>query len=157
MLSQATADDPKSMYVICSGNSYQKKFLWANFRLVKECQLLLESCYLLYVTFSPFYHLTCLSQRRLLYFSWTAILVYDYCLTLFAEVETCWGVGKLNWGLGLFYLNRYLTLFGYIPVMVQHFGATSNPNKTEVSILLPSSRGRKMLKPIQMLVSGSRE
>ena len=31
------------------------------------------------------------------------------CLTLVAEVERCWSARQLNWGLGFFYLNRYLT------------------------------------------------
>ena len=90
------------------------------------------------------------------YTSRAAILVYDYCLTFLTEVETCWSVGKLNWGLGLFYLNRYLTLFGYVPVMLQFFWSTSNPNKTEVSILLLSSGGGKMLKPTLSDVSSRR-
>jgi len=38
--------------------------------------------------------------------------------------------------LGFFYLNRYLALFGHIPMMMEFFWTTSNPNKTEVSILL---------------------
>ena len=71
---------------------------------------------------------------------WAAILLYDYCLTLIAEVERCWSARQLNWGLGFFYLNRYLTLFGHVPIMLQFFWSTSNPNKTEVSIPLPQSR-----------------
>jgi hypothetical protein len=67
---------------------------------------------------------------------WSAILLYDYCLTFVAEVERCWVVRRLSWGLGFFYLNRYLALFGYIPIMMMFFWTTSNLNKTEVSILL---------------------
>jgi len=65
---------------------------------------------------------------------WAAILLYDYCLKFVAEVERCW-VGKLNWVAGFFYLNRYLTLFGHVPIMMEYFWSTPNPNKVEVSIL----------------------
>ena len=67
---------------------------------------------------------------------WAAILLYDYCLTFIAEVERCWLARRLNLSLGFFYLNRYLTLLGYIPIMLDYFWLTSSPNKTEVSILL---------------------
>ena len=81
---------------------------------------------------------------------WAAILLYDYCLTVAAELERCWFVRRrLSWGLCFFYLNRYLVLFGYIPIMMEFFWTTSNSNKTEVSILLlkiPSlRRGGKIL------------
>lgn len=69
--------------------------------------------------------------------TWAAILLYDYCLTFAAEVERCWSAHRLNWSLGFFYLNRYLTLFGHVPIMIEFFWSTSNPNKTEVSISLP--------------------
>jgi len=67
-----------------------------------------------------------------------AILLYDYCLTFVAEVERCW-VGEFNWATGFFYLNRYVTLFGHVPIMLEYFWSTPNPNKAEVSILLPRS------------------
>jgi hypothetical protein len=67
---------------------------------------------------------------------WAAILLYDYCLTFGAEVERCWVDRRFSWGLGFFYLNRYLALFGHIPVMMEYFWTTSNSNKVEVSILL---------------------
>ena len=68
-------------------------------------------------------------------------MLYDYCLTFIAEVERCWAVRRLSWSLGFFYLNRYLALFGYIPVMLALFWSTSNTNKAEVSILLLKSLG----------------
>ena len=70
---------------------------------------------------------------------WPAILIYDYCLTFVAEVERCWAVRRLNWALVFFYLNRYLTILGYIPIMLEYFWLTSNQNKTEVSVLLLKS------------------
>ena len=67
---------------------------------------------------------------------WEAIVLYDYCLTFIAEVERCWVVRRLNWSLGFFYLNRYLTLLGYIPIMLEYLWSTSTPKDTEVSIML---------------------
>ena len=64
-----------------------------------------------------------------------AILLYDYCLTIVAEVESCW-VSQRSWGLGFFYLNRYLVLFGHVPIMLEFFWTSSNRNKIEVSITL---------------------
>jgi len=80
---------------------------------------------------------------------WAATLLYDYCLTFVAEVERCWVVRRFSWGLGFFYLNRYLALFGHIPIMMEYFWTTSNSNTVEVSILLHKipklRRGGKLL------------
>jgi len=76
---------------------------------------------------------------------WVAILLYDYCLTFVTEVESCWVVRRLSWGLGFFYLNRYLVLFGHIPIMMEFFWPTSNPNKTEVSILVLRQGGKMLM------------
>jgi len=73
---------------------------------------------------------------------WAAILLYDYCLTFVAEVESWWAVRRLSWGLVFFYLNRYLVLFGHIPIMLGSFWSTSNPNKNEVSMPGPEARGK---------------
>ena len=64
-----------------------------------------------------------------------AILLYDYCLTVGAEVKRCW-VARLSWGLGFFYLNRYLVLFGHVPIMLEFFWLSSYQNKTKVTIML---------------------
>jgi len=71
--------------------------------------------------------------------TWAAILLHDYSLMFVAEVERCWVVRRLSWGLGFFYLNRYLVLSTHIPMMLGFFWSTSNPNKTEVSIPLLKS------------------
>ena len=67
--------------------------------------------------------------------------MYDYFLTFIAKVERCWVVRWLNWSLVFFYLNRYVMLLGYIVVLLGYFWPTSNPNKTEVCILLLKSPG----------------
>ena len=64
-----------------------------------------------------------------------AILLYDYWLTVGAEVESCW-VAQLSWGLAFFYLNRYLVLFGHVPIMLEFFWSSPYRNKTEVRITL---------------------
>jgi len=68
-------------------------------------------------------------------------------------VERCWRVKTLSWGLGLFYLNRYFALFGHVPVVLQYFWSTSNPNKTKVNIyiLLPSICGGNKLNPASQM------
>ena len=81
---------------------------------------------------------------------WAAILLYDYCLTFIAEVERCWAVRRLSWGLGFFYLNRYLAFFGYIPIMMKFFWTTSNSNKTEVSTLLLKISGLRRVGKLLM-------
>ncbi|KAJ7484783.1 hypothetical protein B0H11DRAFT_2231460 [Mycena galericulata] len=56
-------------------------------------------------------------------------LFYDYFLTLDWEVSRYWG-SALTAPNGLFYLNRYGTLFGTIPVVVKYFWTTeSTPHK----------------------------
>ncbi|KAF8063379.1 hypothetical protein FPV67DRAFT_240302 [Lyophyllum atratum] len=49
------------------------------------------------------------------------ILYYDYTITLPAEVERFWSSRTLSWGSGFFYANRYLSLFGHVPVMIQYW------------------------------------
>jgi hypothetical protein len=53
-------------------------------------------------------------------------------------------------GLEFFYLNQYLVLFGHIPIMLEFFWSTFNPNKTKVSTLLleipgPEARRKDIL------------
>lgn len=66
-----------------------------------------------------------------------SILLYDYFLTAVAEVESCW-VAQLSWGLGFFYLNRYLVVFGHVPIMLEFFWSTSYHNKSEICRRLQS-------------------
>ncbi|KAJ7129076.1 hypothetical protein C8R46DRAFT_1236673 [Mycena filopes] len=56
------------------------------------------------------------------------IVVYEYALTLKQEVARFWGT-KLTWGTALFYVNRYSALFGTMPVVVEYFMTTTNPNR----------------------------
>ncbi|PPQ78264.1 hypothetical protein CVT25_011723 [Psilocybe cyanescens] len=67
------------------------------------------------------------------YFSIIAftLLVLEYCDTFVQEVERFWKVGSLSWASGFFYLNRYMVLFGHIPVLIEYFWSTSNPHKLQ--------------------------
>ncbi|KAJ7470124.1 hypothetical protein B0H11DRAFT_2237713 [Mycena galericulata] len=56
------------------------------------------------------------------------ILVYEYLLTLEQEVSRFWGT-RLTWGTFFFYLNRYSSLFGTLPILVQYYSTTTDPKK----------------------------
>ncbi|KAJ7269090.1 hypothetical protein C8J57DRAFT_1181211 [Mycena rebaudengoi] len=67
------------------------------------------------------------------------LLFYDYFLTFEWEVSRYWARLNLSWATILFFLNRYGTLLGNIPVVIQYFWTTpSTPEKTAVCILLES-------------------
>ncbi|KAF9036156.1 hypothetical protein BJ165DRAFT_617819 [Panaeolus papilionaceus] len=54
-----------------------------------------------------------------------AILYYDYLLTFSCEYERFWKPGRHTWASTFFYLNRYLTLLGHGPIIVQYFWTPS--------------------------------
>ncbi|TBU26978.1 hypothetical protein BD311DRAFT_761376 [Dichomitus squalens] len=58
------------------------------------------------------------------------ILYFDYTLTYSAEVERFWK-GRFSFASFIFYFNRYLALFGHIPVLYEFYGT----HKQEVSLL----------------------
>ena len=87
----------------------------------------------------------CFLQCRLCL--WAASL----CMTIASHFWPRWrrvGVLESVTGvLGLFYLNRHLTLFGHsIPVMLLFFGRPPTQTKLGWVSCCPSMRGRKMLK-----------
>ncbi|KAJ2914502.1 hypothetical protein MD484_g5903, partial [Candolleomyces efflorescens] len=50
----------------------------------------------------------------------SAILYFEYCLTLSREVDWVWNSKpRITWTHVLFYLNRYLPLFGHIVFLLQ--------------------------------------
>ncbi|KAF9058425.1 hypothetical protein BDP27DRAFT_1153872, partial [Rhodocollybia butyracea] len=49
------------------------------------------------------------------------ILFYDYFLTLDLEVECFWGWSAKGFATLLFYINRYLSLLGNIPIIIFSF------------------------------------
>ncbi|GLB40565.1 hypothetical protein LshimejAT787_0804360 [Lyophyllum shimeji] len=60
------------------------------------------------------------------------ILYYDYALTFSMEVERFWCTRSLSWASAFFYLNRYLVLFGHIPVMVQYYWDTQRSDSEKL-------------------------
>ncbi|KAK0219841.1 hypothetical protein IW262DRAFT_1460958 [Armillaria fumosa] len=67
------------------------------------------------------------------YFSLVAlsILYYDYALTFGLEVSRFWIHRGFSWAAFLFYLNRYLGIFGHIPVAVEYFWTGYPSNKAQ--------------------------
>ncbi|KAJ7023654.1 hypothetical protein C8F04DRAFT_1401594 [Mycena alexandri] len=59
------------------------------------------------------------------------VLVYEYLLTLEYEASTFWGT-RLTWGSFFFYLNRYTSLFGTLPILIQYYSTTTDPRKQAV-------------------------
>lgn len=60
------------------------------------------------------------------------ILYYDYALTLSSEVDRFWSSKSLTWASSFFYINRYLSLFGHIPIIVQDFWDFRLPKAREI-------------------------
>ncbi|KAF8165996.1 hypothetical protein B0H34DRAFT_763490 [Crassisporium funariophilum] len=60
------------------------------------------------------------------------ILYYDYFLTLPDERDRFWASPKkLSVASGLFYLNRYLSFLGHVPVMLEYFWTSSDPDRLD--------------------------
>jgi len=53
------------------------------------------------------------------------ILYLDYCSTLPGEVERFWERFTWSWASALFLVNRYLSILGAIPVLLEYFGDIS--------------------------------
>lgn len=57
----------------------------------------------------------------------TALLYYDYILTLTTEIKRFWSTFKLTWTSLLYILNRVFSLLGHLPVVAVYFSElTSN-------------------------------
>ncbi|KAJ6628519.1 hypothetical protein B0H10DRAFT_1990255 [Mycena sp. CBHHK59/15] len=66
------------------------------------------------------------------------LLFYDYFLTLEWEIERYWGT-KFTWPTALFFANRYGTIAGNVPVVIQYFWSTrSTPDKIRICAHLES-------------------
>ncbi|KAF7969596.1 hypothetical protein HWV62_26827 [Athelia sp. TMB] len=55
-----------------------------------------------------------------------AILYYDWFLTLSDEIERFWNRKNFTWASLFFFFNRYLVIFGNIPVILQSFWEPTN-------------------------------
>ncbi|TFK41785.1 hypothetical protein BDQ12DRAFT_720597 [Crucibulum laeve] len=62
------------------------------------------------------------------------ILAYEYYLTFVYEVERFWIPRVINLASFFFCLNRYLVLFGHIPVMLEYFWMSNDPEKLQMYV-----------------------
>ena len=66
-----------------------------------------------------------------------ALLYYEYIITFEAEVSRIWERSRFNTSIMIFFLNRYVALFGHIPIVLEFFWTTSEINlKGKVSHLV---------------------
>lgn len=52
-------------------------------------------------------------------FCLTVLLIYDYALTFSMEVKRIWVPHKVSAATAIYFLNRYVGFFGYMPVLYQ--------------------------------------
>lgn len=62
-----------------------------------------------------------------------ALLVYEYFLMFSREVERFWNSQRPTWPVVFFFLNRYLTLFGHVPIVFETLWYSTATNKLTVS------------------------
>ena len=63
-----------------------------------------------------------------------ALLYYEYIITFGTEASRIWSNSRFNAPTVIFFLNRYVILFGHIPVVLEYFWTTSETKlKGEVS------------------------
>ncbi|KAF8229370.1 hypothetical protein L208DRAFT_1016555, partial [Tricholoma matsutake] len=57
------------------------------------------------------------------------LLVYEYFLMFSREVERFWNSQRPTWPVVFFFLNRYLTLFGHVPIVFETLWYSTATNK----------------------------
>ncbi|KAF9534351.1 hypothetical protein CPB83DRAFT_902292 [Crepidotus variabilis] len=68
------------------------------------------------------------------------LLYYDYVLTLSDEIERYWMPNrKITIASALFYMNRYLSLLGHLPNIVEYFWISTDPERLTVCTRLISA------------------
>jgi hypothetical protein len=97
-------------------------------------------------------HHFCNISRELNYFvvSPITLLYYDYILTFNTEVLRIWSPLRCNWGTVLFLLNRYVVIFGYIPIVAELF----IPNSKEKQCYIIQTYHQCLSIIIQGIVTG---
>ena len=67
-----------------------------------------------------------------------ALLYYEYIITFEAEVSRIWATCRFNTPTVIFFLNRYVAIFGHIPIVLEFFWTTSETDlKGKVSRTVP--------------------
>jgi len=65
------------------------------------------------------------------------ILYYDYALTFSREVEFFWPhENRVGWISSLFFLNRYVAIFGHIPIVLRLIPGSDSLFRVRVSLTL---------------------
>ena len=65
------------------------------------------------------------------------ILYYDYTLTFSREVEFFWPhENRVGWVSSLYFLNRYVAIFGYIPIVLRLIPGSDSLFRVRVSLIL---------------------
>lgn len=84
--------------------------------------------YVALIALSTSRHYTRCSSTVLTEACYTAMLYYDYFLTLGHEWRLLWKRDSLRrWGSILFFLNRYCGIIGHAPVFVETFTSQNSP------------------------------
>ena len=78
-----------------------------------------------------------------------AVLTYEYFLTLSIEIERFWSAKRLTWAIFFFFFNRYFTLLGHIPLMVEHFLHFIPPSKLTVSLVVSAEVEFRCNQPVE--------
>jgi hypothetical protein len=63
------------------------------------------------------------------------ILYYDYILTFSREVEFFWPhENRVGWVSSIYFLNRYVAIFGYIPIVLRLIPGSDSLFRVRVSL-----------------------
>lgn len=61
-------------------------------------------------------------SSSLCHWPYAALLGYDYALTFSMEVERFWSSHQISTTTTLYFVNRYVGLIGYLPILYQFLG-----------------------------------
>ncbi|KIM57187.1 hypothetical protein SCLCIDRAFT_184498 [Scleroderma citrinum Foug A] len=70
------------------------------------------------------------------------LVLYDYTLTIGQEIELFWKRSRRSWTFFLFIANRYITLFGRVPLLVYSFWPSESYSDPSVILYLSLPRWR---------------
>ncbi len=70
------------------------------------------------------------------------ILYYDYILTFSCEVEVFWPhENRVGWVSSLYFLNRYVAIFGYFPIVLELILSSDSLFRVRVSLMMLTFSG----------------
>lgn len=69
------------------------------------------------------------------------LLYYDYFLTLSREIQWVWlGSHQVSWASAFFFANRYISFFGYMPMIYEFFSFRNDESRIPICTALRSYR-----------------